>query len=702
MKNYLSLLFFLVFYQAIYSQQAQGVFSINGVSASTTMVTCNEGYIPFTFITPYNYCESGVTYSFQLIKDGSVVQSQSFNGNQSGAACQYDTNGNLISIPPVIGSFGIQNPAPGTYKMHYKASFGITLIEYDSNSIVLTNPFYGTYLGCGNCYENSSSSCHDDLRVFDFEADSLLYVLMDSGLMYKVKKNYGTGYNMLAIDDDTLNSLPGYDYIIGYQNFEEKINAVEYTADGKLLIGFDDGKILKINGLGGGGMNMFAVNESNSNFSGVAGYSYYSGSHKFNSAVTEIKQVNGVTFVCLSSGKILKVNGSGGSGLNLFAISENSNGFTGLNGYNYYIGHAYFSSSVFRIFSNSVHTFFSFNNNKLLKINQTGGGGMNMFAVNETSGGFSGISGYNYYIGHTQLSGKVIDMEFQGAYTTLGFSNGKLLKVNGTGGSGMNMFAVDETAGGFNPISGYNYYVGQAKYSSGVKEILSIPANGVTKPITFITFENGGLLKSTGIGGSGMNMYNATENSLGFVTTSTGYTQYLLGSSNFDVEPTDIAYIPTSKQTILCFNNRKAFKSIGVGGTGYNCFAVSQEDNGFAPLYGYNYVVGTQLFPCDKKFIFHRSDDDLKDTAESKISANANDAIQIINPFSNELTIDFSQIDVNKKVAIQINNMNGQIIYEDDSYFNEEIINTSHWAKGVYICVISIDGVSHHKKIIKN
>lgn len=698
MKKIILFLICFLFQQAIYSQAGTG-FTIQGNSASNVTVNCNDNATPFVYMTLENYCNPNISYQVELLRNGVVISTQNFSGSDAALECFYSDSGVLLSSPPIIGNFNINNPQPGTYRVHFRATlFALVLQEYDSNTIVLNNPFYGNvYLGCGNSYDNSFTSCRDDLRVFDFENDSLLFVLMDSGLMYKVKKAYGTGFNMLAIDDDTYGSLPLYNYIIGYHDFGKKINAVEYTSDNKLLIGFNDGKILKINGLGGGGNNMFAITETGSGFSGIPGYNYYVGHHKFNSGITEIKNISGYTFICLSSGKVLKVNGSGGSGANVFAISETSSGFNPIPGYNYYSGQAKFNGSVYKIFSNLTHTFFSFNNNKLLKINSVGGTGMNMFALEETANGFTPFPGYNYYSGQTLLSGKVTDIEFQGAYTTLGFSNGKLLKVNGTGGTGMNMFAITENANGFTPIPGYNYYVGHVKYNSGVKNILT-PQSNFSKNVTFITFENGKLLKVFGIGGTGSNMYNATEMPSGFNITSASYTNYISGSSRFDTEPTDIAFIPQSNQTVLCFGNRKAFKSTGYGGSGYNCFGVSQETNGFAPLVGFNYVTGSQLFPCANG-LFNKNGI----TEDKTTSVNVNDAnqIKIINPFTNELAIDLSNFNDLKQSSIEINNINGQLIYKGTITSSFEVINTEAWASGMYFCTITINNENFYKKIIK-
>jgi len=698
MKQLFIFLSSLFLYQTLYAQAGTG-FSVQGSSSNSVTIQCNDNTTNFVYQTFGNFCNQNVDYVIELIKDGSAIESETINGDDLSMECIYSPSGDLLSAPPVFASFSLNNPQSGTYKMHYKAvAFGLVLDQYYSNVITVINPFYGGYLGCGSSYDNSGSLCKDDIRIYDFEEDTLLFAMMEKGMIYKVKKNFGTGYNMLAIDDNTLTNLPGYNYIVGYQKFNKKINAIEYTSDNQLLIGFNDGKILKVNNLGGSGANMFAVNETSSGFQSVSGYNYYRGHHQFDSKITEIKHINGKTFVCLGSGKILKVNGSGGTGANLFAINETSNGFTSYSGYSYYAGHAKFSSSVYRIFSNSSHTFFSFNNNKLLKINSVGGGGMNMFAVDETSNGFAPIPGYNYYVGQTLLDGKVTDMEFQGAYTTLGFSNGKLLKVNGTGGSGMNMFAIDENANGFSPIPGYNYYVGHVKYSAEIKEILTV-APLLLKPITFVTLKNGKLLKIAGIGGTGSNMYNATENSSGFSTTSTAYGIYLIGSSRFDTEPTDIAYIPQTNLTILSFANRKMFKSIGTGGSGTNCFAVSQEDNGFAPLVGYNYVTGTQIFPC----LSFRREVINEESKESDISivSSTDDPISINNPFNNQLIIDLSRVEKYKNASIQINNINGQQIYRNSINSSNEIITTDSWSKGMYFCIITIDNNNYFKKIIK-
>ena len=132
------------------------------------------------------------------------------------------------------------------------------------------------------------------------------------------------------------------------------------------------GNLLKINRTGGTESRMFNVIEKSNG--GFKNYNeddtvYMVGSHKFDSPIRYIKHIHGLTFLCFENGKILKINGSGGAGDNLFKIIETQSGFNTLPGYTHYSGHDKFLGRITNIsnikYDNEYRTFFCFDNGKV-------------------------------------------------------------------------------------------------------------------------------------------------------------------------------------------------------------------------------------------------------------------------------------------------------------------------------------------------
>jgi hypothetical protein len=211
-------------------------------------------------------------------------------------------------------------------------------------------------------------------------------------------------------------------------------------------------------------------------------------------------------FFSMANGKMLKTRLSGGTGHNMLAVQETSSGFDGLAGYNYYIGETRMQAQVTDLTAVGNETFISFANGKVLKIKGTGGTGHNMFAVQETSSGFNGISGYNYYTGDAMFTAPVKDVLAVAGTTFLGLSNGKLLKVQGTGGTGHNMFAVTESSIGFQTVPGYNYLIGSSDFRTGIAGFAANSDGSI-----FISFQNGKMFKAKNPGGTGYNLFAVTQ-----------------------------------------------------------------------------------------------------------------------------------------------------------------------------------------------
>src|SRR5207249_3318444 len=130
-------------------------------------------------------------------------------------------------------------------------------------------------------------------------------------------------------------SLSGYNYLLGSQKFSSGVRSL-YTAFGSLFVALDNSLLIKVNGTGGTGANMFAVLEQGGTVTGLAGYNYWSGTQRFSGPVTSlIAGTDGTTLIGLSDGRMLKARGAVGTGQNMFAIQETSYGFQSLSGYNY-------------------------------------------------------------------------------------------------------------------------------------------------------------------------------------------------------------------------------------------------------------------------------------------------------------------------------------------------------------------------------
>src|SRR5262249_1241498 len=136
----------------------------------------------------------------------------------------------------------------------------------------------------------------------------------------------------------------------------------------------------------------------------------------------------------------------------------------------YLIGSQKFSSGVSGVYQAQGSTFIALLNRNLVKVKETGGTGYNMFAVSESDGTVTGLSGYNYWQGTQRLEARAAGIGFSAAegVMVLGLRDGSVLKVSGTGGTGQNMFAVQETGGTVTGVSGYNYWQGTQQFTSGV------------------------------------------------------------------------------------------------------------------------------------------------------------------------------------------------------------------------------------------
>lgn len=511
-------------------------------------------------------------------------------------------------------------------------------------------------------------------------------------VLLKFNNNGGSGQNMFAIQQSgsSVTSVPGYNYWIGTQVFNSAITDVDYI-DGYTLVSTADGRIVKINGTGGSGQNMFAINQHTSGYTGVSGYSYYVGSHKFNSAILDVTHINGKTLLSFANNKMLKVNGSGGSGFNLFAITEDSNHFYGISGYSYYVGEQKFNAAVTKVAPIGSKTFICFNDGRIMKVHGSGGSGERMFNVVQTSYGFATYSNsYTVYlVGSQKLSAAVSDVNYILSKTLFAFNNGKVLKLNGTGGSGQNMFNITETTSGFNTYSNaYTVYLsGHQKFNARVVDMDYIDGN------TILSFYDGRMLKVTGNGGTGAVMFNVSTTGNGFQIHSGAYTNYLVGSTNFNASVASVTSI--DGYMFIALANGKWIKINGNGGSGYNMFALAKHGDAFKPICGYNYFKGFQDFTAGFYNRMASSESDENNSIDHESSM----AIKMYpNPTDGMLTLEYPS---GVSTRVEILNIVGKTIQlytkQDGGKLN---IDMNNYAKGVYMVRVSQGSSVRLEKLI--
>lgn len=421
------------------------------------------------------------------------------------------------------------------------------------------------------------------VRLYEAAPDQL-FVVVNHRVLLKVKGTGGSGQNMFALKSVGVDfvSSAGYDYLIGSQVFPAPIRAVE-THQGFTFVALSDGRIVKVRGTGGSGRNMFGIEVDSGGFRGVAGYDYYVGSDRFRSPIRHLESGPGVLLVTFDDGRMLKIRGAGGGGFNLFAVHDTGDAFESVAGYHYYLGDQRFRARVSAILVRGNETIIGLANGTMLKVRGTGGSGHNMFAVREMRSGFSGLPGYRYYLGDARFRSAVTLLEMAGDHLLSGFVDGRLLKVRGTGGSGDNMFAVRETRSGFAGLPGYDYYLGDQALPARVTDI--VHAHGQT----ILSLADGRVAKVSGSGGTGHNMLAVLQVPGGFDRVP-GYS-YLIGSSSFGSAVTQLFH----REGVLFVSlaNGKVLKARGLGGSGFNLFAVTQTDDGFLGRCCYDYWVGS-------------------------------------------------------------------------------------------------------------
>ncbi len=371
------------------------------------------------------------------------------------------------------------------------------------------------------------------------------------GRIVKINGTGGVGPQMMGLTEDAFGIIQGGSHFGGRQNFFAKeILFLEYMNQ-DLFIVFKD-EMVKVGSStlsNAAGADMFDVTiDNNQNF--VWGSSSFAdcGDQQFGGVateITEIAQINSELFVCTKTGafehgKILKLSGTGGTGHNMFGVddspSNNDFAYDPLAGYFHYSGDEFFKTS------------------------------------------------YQCYVT------KIVQV---GTSMMVAFRNGRVLKLQGTGGSGHHMFNVEEVNSGFGV-----YSLSISNYLEGSQDFENLTwANDIDYigGATYVTCYNGKVLKVSDNGGTGLNMFNVDANSgYGFTTTNSNSNVYMLGCADFRMNMYETQDIDGH---LLISIYPGVLLNLNGSGTGNNMFALAyQEDNSFKSLCGNFYFEGSEDF----------------------------------------------------------------------------------------------------------
>jgi hypothetical protein len=533
---------------------------------TTHLTTGTVTTINVTISVTYDGC--GVA---RFDKQMAVAGSQPFSDHGDSGSAVYAANG-------IVGLLFAGDSVGTTFVNPIADVFNALNVKSGAESSCAVSGDDSTYGGGGSATAP---------RVYVAPNGNEMLVAIGGGTLLKFKSPGGSGHNLFAIDKSrgTWLGRSCYDYFIGSQNFPAEIRDLDFIG-GFTFVALADGRIVKVNGTGGSGQNMFAIEVAANGFSGVAPYPYYVGSHKFSSAIADVTAVGSEMLVSFDDGRMIKIAGTGGSGFNLFAIKDNGSSYSSVPDYHYYRGDQDLGSRITAVASIGGTLLVATANGKVLKVSGTGGGGHNMFAVMPTSGGYNRVSPYPYYIGDQKFSAPVRRLLAAPSETILALNDGRMLKIANTGGTGHNMFAVLDKRNFFESVPNYHYYIGDQKLSAAAT------AMAIVEGSLLVGFGNGKMLKVTGTGGTGHNMFAVQERPNGFSTVPSY--PYLLGSTNFRSPVTDV--VSLAGFTWVAIGNGKLLKINGSGGTGYNMFAVAQTSRDFSGLCNYSYFVGSQGF----------------------------------------------------------------------------------------------------------
>jgi hypothetical protein len=349
--------------------------------------------------------------------------------------------------------------------------------------------------------------------------------------------------------------------------------------------------LFKIREEGGTGQNMFAL-QNNGSISSLPGYNYYIGHQEFNSHVVDLKYINGNTMIFLSNGDVLKVQGTGGQGNNMFNVTHHSGGYATAfepGPGSPYIGEARFEGNITNVEYVSPYVLVGFDNGLILKA-LPDGSGHNMFNIGQSNSDIwdnhnpNDPSSTQYYIGDTKLCSAITEMKYFPVQNILfvGCADEWTVKVNGTGGSGDNMFGLVIDCGmWYNQIwdlDGDPHCNGYQQLDAAVMYAEMLNGN------LFLSFDDGLMTRYNGIGGNGGSWSQG----------------YYYGHDWFSSYATGMMYSSDLNRTMISFNDGRLLKVEGIGGGGNEMFNVDENGRGFEIHDGdegyYEYLQGCMFF----------------------------------------------------------------------------------------------------------
>jgi len=345
-------------------------------------------------------------------------------------------------------------------------------------------------------------------------------------LQYKSNQNLGHSQEF---------ALPGTTTLIGSQDFRSPIMDLDFLANNSLtVISFGNNWMLAIKGTGGSGENMFQVDFINQTdgFKPINGSNFYYGDAYFPSGLNLVQEVaystpSPHTKVIIGSGHhLIKVKAIE-TGHNMFALQfdkdkVDSERWSSEPGHTAYEGDQYFEeidavgeANVSLIYAVKDITFIGLGDGRMLKINGSGGTGHNMFNIRNKDVFFATHNTqWNTYLIGSHHSSKVTSMVYlpSSDTTLMGFWDGRMLRVQGVGGTGDNMFNVDiDDVTGFKTHSpNYTPMVGaQYLWKHPINDILVFDHGNsiaIAVGIPVFSHEQGCVLFFNGIG-TGTNMF---------------------------------------------------------------------------------------------------------------------------------------------------------------------------------------------------
>jgi len=350
-----------------------------------------------------NGCSSPVIISFQ---DNRVLKIKSNGGSGYNFMGVNDTSSTFSAV----SGFDYYTGYSGWGSKYVTAMLyadGYTLMAFSNGDIIKLDSFAGSgadfdhVTACtpaaAHCYADGNN--YGYLKGYDSFSSAITamtyggghtLIAFANGKILSVKGTGGIGSDFLAVTENTscnstscagFSTLPGYVYYEGDTYFSSAVTSMMYAETTNLtnnittptinvLIAFKDGRLLKVNTIGGGaatGANLFDVSDgcavltpptlSFNCFSSTG--SFYQGYDKFSSSyITAIvnnkapDEYYNYTLFAFADGRVLKIYGTGtitSNGANFLKVintpsgcTTNCTGFANNAGPNY-VGHDYFN-----------------------------------------------------------------------------------------------------------------------------------------------------------------------------------------------------------------------------------------------------------------------------------------------------------------------------------------------------------------------